>query len=189
MLTTPNRGYSYPEYTDPANFPTQIQDLATDVDLDVTNNLDVALDEALDQPSCRVFRDVGTQIIPAGANTTLTYSAVPTYDNNLFFDFAISPSNVVVRTPGVYLMTGSVNLAPSGAAGGAAALIMASTGGVIANPVGVSRNLDDNQTTSLSCTTLHNVGTVPETITMFVRHNHGASLNASFAQLSLTRIS
>ncbi|MER5705980.1 hypothetical protein [Streptomyces sp. NPDC002122] len=188
MQTTPNRGYSFPEYTDPANFPTQIQDFATDVDTDLDTNLrDPAL-RALNAPSVRAFRGTGTQNIPAGANTTLQYDLLPTYDNDNMYDGTVSLTNITVQTAGVYLITGSVNLAQTGVAGGAAALIVMSSGGVVQNPVGDSRELDNDKPTSISCTTLHNVAVVPETITMFVRHNHANPLTASIAQISVTRI-
>lgn len=188
MLTTANRGYSYPEYTDPADFPTQIQDLATDVDLDLRNNLDLPTVAAVDAPSARVFRDVGTQAVAANTNVTLSYGPLATYDNDGMYNSGVSTTNLVINTPGVYLMTGSVNISADGAAGGAATLILMSSGGVVTNPVGTSRNLDNNQPTSLSCTTLHQVLVAPETITMITRHNHGAALNASIAQLTVTRI-
>ena len=189
MQNTPNRGYAYPEYTDPRDFPTQDQLLAIQIDLDLRNNIDVPADEALDQPSVRAFRGTGTQAIPAGVNTTLAYDLLPTYDNDNMYDGAVSLTNIIVQTQGTYLLTGSVNLGATGVAGGAAALIMASTGGVTANPVGVSRNLDNDKPTSLSCTTLHRVALPPETLTMFVRHNHGGPLTASVAQFTVTRIS
>lgn len=188
MATTPNRGYSYPEYTDPADFPTQVQDFATDVDTDLANNLrDPAL-LALDAPSVRAFRSVGTQNIPANVNTTLQYDLTPTYDNDNMYDGAVSLTNITVQTPGTYLITGSVNLGQTGVAGGAAALIVMSSGGVVQNPVGDSREIDNDKPTSISCTTLHNVAVVPETITMFVRHNHANPLGATIAQISMTRI-
>ncbi|MEU7074746.1 hypothetical protein AB0B30_32435 [Streptomyces narbonensis] len=186
-LNTP-RGYTYPEYTDPADFPAQIQDFATDVDLDITNNLETPITEALDAPSVRAFKAAGGQAVAVNTNVTITFTT-ETYDNDNMFNVGVSTTNVVVNTPGIYFLSGSVNLAPTGAAGGAAALILASTGGVVPNPVGVSHNLDNDKDTSLSCMTLHRVAVVPETITMFVRHNHANPLTAAAAQLTATRIS
>lgn len=187
--TTPNRGYTYPEYTDANNFPAQDQLLATQIDTDLQNNLQVPITRALDAPSVRTFRGTGTQAVAAGVNVTLAYDLLPTYDNDNMYDGTVSLTNVIVQTVGTYLLTGSVNLASTGVAGGAAALVMASTGGIIPNPIGVSRNLDNDKTTSLSCTTLHRVPVVPETLTMFVRHNHANPLTASVAQFTVTRIS
>jgi len=188
MATTVNRGYPYPEYTNGADFPAQVQAFATAVDTDLANNLrDPAL-LALDAPSVRAFRGTGTQNIPTGVNTTLQYDLLPTYDNDNMYDGTVSLTNITVQTPGVYLITGSVNLAQTGVAGGSAALIVMSSGGVVQNPVGDSREIDNDKPTSISCTTLHNVAVVPETITMFVRHNHAGALTASIAQITMTRI-
>lgn len=184
---TPNRGYTYPNYPDVADFPAQIQDLATDIDTDLFNNLETPVNEAIAEPSVRVFNS-GSQVIPTGVNTPLVYDFGETFDNDNMYDGAVSLSNITVQTVGTYVLTGSVNLAPDGSATGSAALIVQSTGPVL-NPVGVSRPLDDLRFTSLSCTSLHRVDTVPETLSLIVRHNHGANLTASIAQFTVTRIS
>ncbi|MGW0034666.1 hypothetical protein ACWDXD_33235 [Streptomyces sp. NPDC003314] len=186
-MPTTSRGYSYPAYTDLTNFPAQIQDLALDIDADVTANLQSGAAAALNMPSCRVARTSGSQAIANNTNVTLTYTT-ETYDSGAFFNIGTSATNLVVQTPGVYLLAGSVNIAPDGSATGAAALIMASSAGLVPNPIGVSRNLDNDKHTSLACTTLHYVPVAGEILTMLVRHNHGASLNAEIAQFTVTRI-
>lgn len=188
MGNTLNRNYPYPEYVDLANFPAQSQALAGAIDTDLSINLEVPSDEAREASSVRAFRGTGTQVIPTGANTTLAYDLAETYDNDNMYNGGVSLTNITVQTVGTYLLSGSVNLAPDGSATGSAALIVQSTGPVT-NPVGVSRPLDDLRFTSLSCTTLHRVAVVPETLTLFVRHNHGANLTASIAQITATRIS
>ena len=152
MGVTINRGYPYPEYSDPADFPAQSQALATAIDTDLFNNLETPVNEAFDEPSVRAFRGTGTQVIPTGANTTLAYDLVETYDNDNMYNGGVSLTNITVQTVGTYILSGSVNLAPDGSATGSAALIVTSTGPVL-NPVGVSRPLDDLRFTSLSCTT------------------------------------
>lgn len=186
-LNTPNRNYPYPQYGDLANFPAQQQAFATAVDTDINTNLEVPLTEALDEPSARASRPLGTQAVANATNVTLTYT-VEDYDNDAIINLGGSTTNLVIQTPGVYLLTGSVNFTPDGAAGGAAALIIQSSAGTVPNPGGSSRNLDNDKDTSLTCTTLHNVPVAPETLTLFVRHNHGASLNVSIAQFTVTRI-
>ena len=47
------RGYTYPLYTDPADFPAQVQDFAQDVDVDV-QALATTVTNALNSPSARV---------------------------------------------------------------------------------------------------------------------------------------
>jgi hypothetical protein len=185
--TTPLRSYPYPTYGDPASFPSQQAAFATAVDTDL-QALKVSIDEALDEPSARASRPAGTQAIATGVNVTVSYTTED-YDNDGIVNLGGSSTDFVIQTPGTYLLTGSVNMQPDASSTGSAALIMQSSVGTVPNPVGTSRRLDNDKDTSLSCTTLHRVPTAPETITMFVRHNHGVSLNASIAQLTVTRIS
>lgn len=180
------QNYPYPLYTDPQNFPADLQALATAVDTDVQALYD-ASDLAFDEPSVRVFRNT-VQAIAQNVNVTVAYGAVETYDNDNMFNFGVSTTNITVNTPGVYLVSGSTTMAPSGAGGGAVALVTASSGALLTNPFGVSRALDDDKETSLSYTTLHYVPTAPETLTQFIRHNHGAGLSSTFAQFTVTRI-
>lgn len=187
-MNTPNRAYPYPEYVNPANFPAQDQTLATAIDTDLDTNLRDPIVQALDEPSARASRPAGTQAVANATNVTVSYTT-ENYDNNAIVNLGASATDFVIQTPGTYLLTGSVNVTPDGAAGGSAALIMQSSAGVVPNPVGTSRQLDNDKDTSLSCTTLHRVAVAPETITQFVRHNHGAALNISIAQLTVTRIS
>lgn len=185
MPNTPLRNYPYPDYTDTQNFPADLQALALAVDADVDTLYD-EIDAALDYPSVRVHRTIA-QAVAQNVNVTMTYN-VEVYDNDNMFNGGVSTTNIIVNTPGVYLIAGSANLAPSGAGGGAAALICMSSGALLTNPFGVSRALDNDKDTSLSYTTLHYVPTVPETLTQFIRHNHGAGLSSTFAQMSVTRI-
>lgn len=185
-LNTPNRSYPYPEYTDVNNFPTHDQALATAIDTDLQNNLAVPIADALDAPSARASRPAGAQVVATGVNTTLSYTT-ENYDNDNIVNLAGSATNFTIQSPGIYLLTGSVNAQPDGSATGAPALIMQSSAGTVPNPVGSSRNLDNDKDTSISCTTLHQA-VAGEVITLFVRHNHGANLNMSIAQLTVTRI-
>lgn len=188
MQNTPNRNYPYPDYADPANAPTQIQNFATAVDADHLANLDTPYTAAVDYPSCRVSRPIGTTSVPANTNTTLTFT-VEDYDNDNMANLGVSNTNVIVNTPGVYLIGCSTNAQPTGVAGGAAALILMSSGGVVQNPIGTSRELHATLDTSLSGTTIHRVAVVPETLTIFARHNHGGAVLFGISQLSVTRIS
>lgn len=186
-LTTPLRNYPYPQYTDAANFPAQQQAFALAVDSDINTSLQQPITAALDAPSARASRPVGTQAIANATTVTLSYT-VEDYDNAGFVNLGTSTTNFTINTAGVYLLTGSVNFIPDGSATGAAVLIIQSSTVALPFVVGTSRNLDNDKDTSLSCTTLHRVTTTPETINLIVRHNHGASLNVSIAQLTVTRI-
>lgn len=183
---TPNRSYQYPTYPDAADFPTQDQLLATQIDTDLFNNLETPMDEAVEEPSVRAFQ-TGSQGVATGVNVTLSYNS-ETYDNDNMFDFLASNTNIIVQTPGTYLLSGSVNISAVGASPGSCALIVMSTG-PLTNPVGVSRPLDNDKVTSLACTTLHRVTTVPETLTLVARQNTGVGLTATITQFTATRIS
>lgn len=184
--STPNRSYPYPLYGETQDFPTDMQALALAVDTDVANNLADPIALALDQPSVRVHRSI-SQAVVQNVNVTLTYNT-EVYDNDNMANLGVSNTTVTVNTPGFYLVSGSVTIAPSGAAGGAVALVLVSSGGILTNPVGISRALDNDKDTALSYTTLHYVPTTPETLSQFARHNHGAGLTSTAAHFTVTRI-
>lgn len=188
MTATTSRGYPFPEYDDANSFPAQDQALATAIDTDLNTNLRAPILLALDEPSARASRPSGAQAVATGVDTTLSYTT-ENYDNNGMINLAGSATNVVIQTPGTYLISGSANAQPDTSATGALGLVLTSSGGVTLNPGGSSRDLDNDKDTSVSITTLHRVTVVPETITLVARHNHGASLNVSIAQLTVTRIS
>lgn len=186
MTSTTPRGYEYPEYADTQNFPTQMQALAEDVDNDVYNNLYLPITLAQDEPSVRVVQN-GAQVVAQNVNVTLTYDT-EFYDNDSMANLGVNNTQVTVNTPGIYLISGAIRVSPSGSAGGAVALTLMSSGALIANPVGVSRALDNDKITAISYTTLHYVPTVPETFTQFARHNHSVGLSMTGAQMTFTRI-
>jgi hypothetical protein len=188
MTATTSRGYPFPEYDDANSFPAQDQALATAIDTDLDMNLRDPIVLALDEPSARASRPAGTQAIANNTDVALSYTT-ENYDNNGMINLAGSATNVVIQTTGTYLISGSANAQPDTSATGALALVLTSSGGVTLNPGGSSRDLDNDKDTSVSITTLHRVTVVPETITLVARHNHGASLNVSIAQLTVTRIS
>lgn len=183
---TPNRSYPYPLYSETQDFPTDMQALAVAVDNDVKNNLEDPIALALDAPSVRVHRS-GSQAIVQNVNVTMTYN-VEVYDNDGMADLFVSNTTVTVNTPGIYLVSGSVVVQPSGAGGGAIALVLVSSGAILTNPVGISRAIDNDKDTSVSYTTLHRVPLGGETLSQFVRHNHGAGLSSPTAHLTVTRI-
>lgn len=184
--STPNRSYPYPLYGEAQDFPTQMQSMALAIDSDVTNNLVLPTTNSLDEPSIRVHRTV-VQAIAPNVNVTLQY-------NTIVYQLDIGapggPSGqVTINQPGYYLVAGSVVLSPTGNAGGAAALVLTSSGGVLTNPVGVSRALDNDKDTAISYSTLHYVPTTPETLSQFVRHNHSVSINSGTSHMTVTRVS
>jgi hypothetical protein len=99
-LNTPNRGYTYPTYTDPAAFPTQEQLFATQVDADV-EALENAIIAGKNQPTARLFNSVA-QSIPNATNTNATWDTEQ-YDNAGFFPG--SGATITIPSPGAYLIS------------------------------------------------------------------------------------
>lgn len=64
--TTPNRGYEYPCYSDLADFPTQMQTLATDIDTDVDTIVDQINTIGLARTSALLRR---VAVLPVANNT------------------------------------------------------------------------------------------------------------------------
>lgn len=185
MAQTPNRLYDYPAYADTQNFPAQIQALATDIDTDLDVNVSDPITLELNAPSAQVLQ-ASTQVVAPNVDTTLTYNT-ELVDNNGMVNLGVSNTQVIVQTPGIYLITGGVNVAFSGSSGGAFALLLKSTGAIL-DLVGESRALDADKPTSIGYVTLHYVPTVPETLTLVGRHNHPVNLTTSGAQMVVTRI-
>lgn len=64
--TTPERGYEYPCYGDPSDFPTQMQTLATDIDTDVQQIVNDINNIGLARQSARMIR---TAVLAVANNT------------------------------------------------------------------------------------------------------------------------
>jgi hypothetical protein len=96
---TPNRGYTYPEYTDPADFPAQMQELATDIDADVENLIDASLD-GRERPGVRIFSNTAQAY---AANTTVVAGFDLTSHNpNAMFNAA--NNSIIFNDEGLYVI-------------------------------------------------------------------------------------
>lgn len=188
-LNTP-RGYTYPVYGDPTNFPAQLQDLATDVDADV-EALDTTITAALNAPSARV-ESQGPALGPltVGANTTLTY-ADELYDNDNMVNLGTNNSVVTINTPGIYLLTGYINLNATPGAAGGVLLRFGSSGALVPEPALASKHLNANVVTRISLTTIHYVppGSTPQNISLVVFNNALVNITASQWTLAVSRVS
>jgi hypothetical protein len=100
-MNTP-RGYTYPCYTDPTNFPAQIQDLATDIDGDVQGIITNIADARNTPPSAKAQTTGVATAIGAGLFVPLTF-ATQIYDNAAMF----TPPSTVITAPveGLYLIS------------------------------------------------------------------------------------
>jgi hypothetical protein len=169
------RGYTYPLYGDTQDFPTQIQDFATDVDTDVQSLVDQVAG-ALDRVSCSLSSATGI-VVPNATTTLMTWSTVQ-YDND---SMAALPNSIVLNDSGIYLLMARVTFDATATAGDTSAQAwFTSSAGFITNPA--FTGITDLGTAGKGVTlhALHYTdGTAPDTIQVFVRHNDAAGVNLS----------
>lgn len=106
------RGYTYPCYSDPVNFPAQMQDLAQDIDADVQAILNDISDARNTPPSARVSGTTNVATV-AGTAQTVTFQTEE-YDNAAMF--TAPSSTITVPVEGLYLISSRIVFA-SGTAG------------------------------------------------------------------------
>jgi hypothetical protein len=180
------RGYTYPLYGDPANFPAQMQDFATDVDTDVAAQV-ARQTAALNRPSAEC-RATANQSIPANTNTNATF-ATEEYDNASMINLGVNADRITFTSTGVYAIHAEVNWAPNGNAtvGGREGIVIANLG-----PGGgfERQSLRGSQTfdTEMCITALYQVVTVGDFIVLQLRHNSGAAVNVSARSFSATKV-
>lgn len=183
MGITP-RGYIYPTYADPASFPSQMQALATSIDGDRTN-LGAAIVAAMEEPSVRLSKSA-SQSAANNTNVTVTWGTED-FDTNNMANLGVDNTRIQLQTAGAYLLSGHVNMAP--AAAGSVAAVLTSSAGTEPNPIGVSKQLDNDKNTNLSWTVLHRTTSTPDNITVFVRQNSGGAINIVSGSFTATKVS
>lgn len=183
------RGYSYPLYTDAHDFPTQLQDLATDIDTDVAAQLALQTN-MLDQPSARVSASA-PQALAASTDVTLTW-AVEEYDNAGLFVIG-SPTLFTVNELGLYWIHAYADFssnADSTTAGCSLRIVSSAFGNRAAH--GPRRGINSTPD-SLSCqvnvSTLHEITVVGETITVVARQSLPGASQVTNRAFSITKIS
>jgi hypothetical protein len=185
---TPNRAYTYPTYTDAMDFPAQIQELATDIDTDVTT-LVSQVTGAKNRPSVRVSASVAQNITTA-TNTLLTF-ATENYDNDAMANLGVTPTAITLNDSGIYLLTGRATFNAFGSGGTfyiSAALL--SSAGFIPTSSTTSLRGHATEPTWISISSLHyTTGAVPDNITLQVRQESGNTLACTFRNLCATKIS
>lgn len=184
---TPNRGYTYPLYTEPTmNFPGAIQELATDINNDM-NAVQAAITGARNRPSAMIFNNL-VQSIPNNTATNVSWVGSSTnYDN----DTMATTTGLTLTDRGVYMLSASVFMAAPGAGGVfGASITIASSAGFIPQPVRMSSRASATQPQWLSASALHYVtGLVADSITVQVWHNQGAALGIQYRTLMATKVS
>lgn len=179
------RGYTYPLYTDPTNFPAQIQDFAQDVDLDV-EALETSVTAALNSPSARMIANLN-QSIPASTSTLATF-ATETYDNASMIDIAGNNTRITLTSVGLYILNAECNWVPNGNAtvGERAGRILSNIAGT--DPCWSSSRGSQTADTELSLTCMYYAQSAPAQITFSVWHNSGAAVNISARSMSATKV-
>lgn len=179
------RGYTYPLYTDPANFPSQIQDFAQDVDADVQSLVN-SINTSLAAPSGRASASAN-QAIAVNTPTFATF-ATEDYDNAAMVNLGVNNDRITFTSTGIYLVEGQVNFASNGNAtvrGRRAELIQNLTTVVTLNSVPGIQGL----AVEMSLTGLFRVVTIGDFIRMRVTQDSGAALNIDARSLSATKVS
>lgn len=178
------RGYTYPLYTDVANFPAQIQDFATDVDTDVAA-LVARQTAALNRASARVS-ETANQAVAASTNVYLTF-ATEEYDNAAMANLGVNNDRLTFTETGIYLVTAEVNFTSNGNA-----TVLGRSGIFEPNlqPDKGHQSLRgaQNMDTELSLVILYRVVTVGDFIRVRVRQESGAALNVSARSFSATKV-
>lgn len=177
------RGYTYPLYTDAANFPAQIQDFAQDVDLDVAA-LVTRIGDALQSESARISA-TANQSIAVSTDTFATF-AVEDYDNAAMANLGVNNDRITLTANGIYLIHADVNWTPNGNAtlNGRRIDIVSSPGGLQSRD---SRRGALALDTETNCAALYE-GVVGDFIRVQVRQNSGAACNISARSLSVTKV-
>lgn len=186
MTANTPRGYTFPQYSDPANFPAQIQDFAQDVDTDVQAQVD-ATNAALNAPSARASASAN-QAVAAGVFVFATF-AVEDYDNAAMVNLGVNNDRITFTSTGIYLVEAQVNFAPNGNA-----TVNGRKGAIVQNLLGSSEThntVPGIQTfaSELSISTLINVVTIGDYVRLRVIQDSGAALNIDARSISATKVS
>lgn len=183
------RGYPYPLYTDPHDFPDAMSDLANAVDTDVQAQIALQTNH-LNQPSARVTA-TGALVIASNTDVTLTW-ATEEYDNAGLFVIG-SPTIFTFTELGIYMISASAlwsgNTDSTTSSFGLR--IQSSVGGVRARN-DIRRGVDSTPDTIAGwslVTTLHEVTVVGETISIIGRHNLPVASQVTERSFSATKIS
>lgn len=180
------RGYTYPLFTDTQNFPADIQELAEDIDLDIQTITDLG-GTAFDRVLARA-RATTAQAI--AANTTV---AIQFVSEDFDYGGLWTPGAPTVFTfpeTGIYHIALSVEFLFNGnATVGGRSVLMTSTSLIHPTVARESKLGHQNRNTSVELSSLYMCVTAPETLSLFVRHNSGASVTLGDRLCSVTKVS
>ena len=178
------RGYTYPLYTDPNNFPADMADFANDVDADVAA-LVARQTAALNRPSARVSA-TANQLIAANTNTFATF-ATEEYDNAAMANLGVNNDRLTLTSTGIYLVTAEVNFSSNGNAT-VNGRLMVFVPNLSSDKGQDTRRGAQNMDTEMTITMLYQCVTAGDFIQVRVRQESGAALNINARSFSATKV-
>lgn len=185
MPANTTRGYTYPLYTDQADFPAQLQDLATDVDTDMDALFD-RLTAGYNMAACYVRASGVNQAIAVSTDVTATYDT-ELYDNQGMVNLGVSNTTINFVQTGIYLASGRATFLSNGNATINGRQISLVTTGSLGTVARKSFEGAQNTASIVTCQALF-FASSGDTMTMVQRQNSGASLNSSTRSLMVARM-
>jgi hypothetical protein len=180
------RGYTYPVYTDPANFPAQIQDLAQDIDLDMESLFDRVV-AGNNQPACHIVASGVNQAIAVNTDVNATF-VTEVYDNDNMVNLGADATLVTLTESGIYIATGRSTFLSNGNATINSRQLVLLTNGPNLTVGRKSLQGDQNVATAVQLT-VNFQASAGNTLRMPQRQNSGASLNTSTRTLQVAKVS
>ena len=185
MPQNTSRGYTYPTYGDPADFPAQIQELATDIDTDMDSLFD-RLVNGYNMAAARVRSTGINQAVAVNTDVDATY-AEELYDNQGMVNLGVSNTTLTFTQTGLYIASARVTFSSNGNATVNSRQVTISTSGVL-GIVARKSLLGDVAIATPVATSCLFFAASGDTIKVIQRQNSGASLNTSTRTLMVARM-
>lgn len=184
MPQNTSRGYTYPTYGDPADFPAAMQELATDIDTDIDALFD-RLTAGYNMAAARVRSSLINQAVANNTDVTATY-AEELYDNTGMVDLGTSNTTLTFTQTGLYIASARVTFA-SGGPGPGNRQVRIVTSGILGTVARKSIIGDTSNGTPVATACLF-YAAVGDTINVVQRQNSGASINTTTRTLMVARM-
>jgi hypothetical protein len=185
MPLNTSRGYTYPVYTDAANFPAQIQDLAQDIDTDMDSLFD-RVTAGYNMAAVHLNASLVNQAVPANTDTAATFTT-ELYDNTGMANLGVSTTTVTFTQTGLYLATCRATFLSNGNVTVNARQISLNTTGSLGIVGRKSVRGHLSVATAVQLTVLF-FASAGDTCQMIQRQNSGASVNTSTRTLQIARM-
>lgn len=183
MPQNTSRGYTYPLYSDPTDFPAQIQELATDIDLDMDSLFDRII-AAKNQPACSIS---GSVVLPVPSATTVTSTYdTELYDNDAMVNLGVSNTTVTFTETGIYIATARNSFASNGNSLGRQISFV--TTGILGTVARKTIQGETGISVAINLTAVF-FATSGDTMTVTNRQNSGASVDLVTRRLQVAKVS